>query len=140
MIESIINGVRAYINCCDALADFKVGKRFIDWTDDSDDNYGIMPDGEKAIRKFITGGGKFQYNFTLYIKRLSSSDAARLKNAELLERVQRWCEGNNLKKIFPEMPSGCTPTKITAENAMLIEQGGNKNTYQIQFTLIYTKG
>ncbi len=139
-MNSIIEGVRAYINCCDALSDFKIGKRHIDWTDDSDDNYGIMPDGEKAIRKFITGGGKFQYNFTLYIKRLSSSDAARLKNAELLERVQRWCEGNNLKKIFPEMPSGCTPTKITAENAMLIEHSGNKNTYQIQFTLIYTKG
>lgn len=140
MSESIIKGVRAYINNCDVLADFKVVKRFIDWTDDSDDNYGIMPDGEKAIRKFITGGGKFQYNFTLYIKKLSTSDAARLKNAELLERVQRWCEGNNLNKVFPEMPSGCTPTKITAENAMLIEQGGNKNTYQIQFTLIYTKG
>ena len=140
MSESIIKGVRAYVNSCDALADFKVGKRFIDWTDDSDDNYGIMPDGEKAIRKFITGGGKFQYNFTLYIKKLSTGDAVRLKNAELLENVQRWCESNNLKKIFPEMPSGCTPTKITAENAMLIEQGGNKNTYQIQFTLIYTKG
>lgn len=140
MSESIIKGVRAYINSCDALADFKVGKRFIDWTDDSDDNYGIMPDGEKAIRKFITGGGKFQYNFTLYIKKLSTSDAARLKNAELLEKVQRWCEGNNRNKVFPQLPSGCTPTKITAENAMLIEQGGNKNTYQIQFTLIYTKG
>lgn len=140
MSESIIKGVRAYINSCDALADFKVGKRFIDWTDDSDDNYGIMPDGEKAIRKFITSGGKFQYNFTLYIKKLSTSDAARLKNAELLEKVQRWCEGNNRNKVFPQLPSGCTPTKITAENAMLIEQGGNKNTYQIQFTLIYTKG
>lgn len=79
MSESIIKGVRAYINNCDVLADFKVVKRFIDWTDDSDDNYGIMPDGEKAIRKFITGGGKFQYNFTLYIKKLSTSDAARLK-------------------------------------------------------------
>ena len=140
MSESIIKGVRAYINSCDALADFKVGKRFIDWTDDSDDNYGIMPDGEKAIRKFITGGGKFQYNFTLYIKRLSSSDAARLKNAELLEKVQRLCDENNRNKVFPQLPSDYTPTKITAENAMLIEQGGNKNTYQIQFTLIYTKG
>lgn len=139
-MNSIIEGIRAYINSCDALADFKIGKRFIDWTDDSDDNYGIMPDGEKAIREFITGGGKFQYNFTLYIKRLSSSDAARLKNAELLEKVQRWCEENNRNKVFPQLPNGCTPTKITAENAMLIEQGGNKNTYQIQFTLIYTKG
>ena len=139
-MNSIIEGIRAYINSCDALADFKIGKRFIDWTDDSDDNYGIMPDGEKTIRKFIAGGGKFQYNFTLYIKKLSTSDAVRLKNAELLEKVQHWCEENNRNKVFPEMPSGCTPTRITAENAMLIEQGGNKNTYQIQFTLIYTKG
>ena len=105
-----------------------------------DHNYGIMPDGEKAIRKFITGGGKYQYNFTLYIKRLSTSDAARLKNAELLEKVQHWCNANNLNKVFPQLPVGCTPTKITAENAMLIEQGIKNNTYQIQFTMLYTKG
>lgn len=140
MNDSIIAGVRAYISGCSALADFKVGKRFVDWTDDTDDNYGIMPDGEKAIRKFITGGGKYQYNFTLYIKRLSTSDAARLKNAELLEKVQRWCNANNLNKVFPQLPDGCTPTKITAENAMLIEQGIKNNTYQIQFTMLYTKG
>ena len=140
MSESIISGVRAYISSCNALADFKVGKRFVDWTDDSDENYGIMPDGEKAVRKFITGGGKFQYNFTLYIKKLSTSDAQRIKNAELLENVQRWCEKNNLAKVFPQLPSGCTPTKITAENAMLIEQDKNNNTYQIQFTMLYTKG
>lgn len=139
-MDSIIAGVRAYISGCSALADFKVGKRFVDWTDDTDDNYGIMPDGEKAIRKFITGGGKYQYNFTLYIKRLSTSDAARLKNAELLEKVQRWCNANNLNKVFPQLPNGCTPTKITAENAMLIEQGIKNNTYQIQFTMLYTKG
>lgn len=139
-MDSIIAGVRAYISGCSALADFKVGKRFVDWTDDTDDNYGIMPDGEKAIRKFITGGGKYQYNFTLYIKRLSTSDAARLKNAELLEKVQRWCNANNLNKVFPQLPDGCTPTKITAENAMLIEQGIKNNTYQIQFTMLYTKG
>lgn len=140
MNNSIISAVRAYISGCSALADFKVGKRFVDWTDDTDDNYGIMPDGEKAIRKFITGGGKYQYNFTLYIKRLSTSDAARLKNAELLEKVQHWCNANNLNKVFPQLPVGCTPTKITAENAMLIEQGIKNNTYQIQFTMLYTKG
>lgn len=139
-MDSIIAGVRAYISGCSALADFKVGKRFVDWTDDTDDNYGIMPDGEKAIRKFITGGGKYQYNFTLYIKRLSTSDAARLKNAELLEKVQHWCNANNLNKVFPPLPDGCTPTKITAENAMLIEQSIKNNTYQIQFTMLYTKG
>lgn len=139
-MDSIIAGVRDYISGCSALADFKVGKRFVDWTDDTDDNYGIMPDGEKAIRKFITGGGKYQYNFTLYIKRLSTSDAARLKNAELLEKVQHWCNANNLNKVFPQLPVGCTPTKITAENAMLIEQGIKNNTYQIQFTMLYTKG
>ena len=118
MADSIISGVRAYINGCDALSGFKVNKRYIDWTDDSDNNFGIMPDGEKQLKRFITGGGKYQYNFTLYIKKLSEGDAQRLKNAELLEAVQRWCNGNNLAKRFPELPKGCIPTKITAENAM----------------------
>ena len=140
MADSIISGIKEYINGCKELSGFKVNKRFIDWTDDSPDNFGIMPDGEKPIKKFITGGGKMQYNFTLYVKKLNTDDAQRLKNAELLEKVQRWCEKNNLEKVFPQLPSGCTPTKITAENAMLIEQGKNNNTYQIQFTLLYTKG
>lgn len=140
MADSIISGIKEYINGCKELSGFKVNKRFIDWTDDSPDNFGIMPDGEKTVKKFITGGGKMQYNFTLYVKKLNTDDAVRLKNAELLEKVQRWCEKNNLEKVFPQLPSGCTPTKITAENAMLIEQGKNNNTYQIQFTLIYTKG
>ena len=140
MADSIIAGIKEYLNGCAALSDFKIGKRFIDWTDDSGDNYGIMPDGEKMLRKFISGGGKMQYSFTLYIKKLNKGDAQRIKNAELLEKVQRWCSGNNTAKIFPEMPKGCTPTKLTAENAMLIEQGVNNNTYQIQFTLLYTKG
>lgn len=139
MANSIISGIREYINSCEYLREFKLGKRFIDWTDDSDDNFGIMPDGEKIVKKFISGGGKIQYNFTLYLKKLSSSDAARIKNAELLENVQKWCNNNSLEKIFPEMPVGCTPTKIVAENAMIIEQGTKNNTYQIQFTLLYTK-
>lgn len=139
MADSIISGIKEYINSCEALSGFKVGKRFIDWTDDSGENYGIMPDGEKIIKKFITGGGKMQYNFTLYAKKLNKDDAQRLKNAELLEAVQRWCDENNFAKRFPQLPSGCTPTKITAENAMLIEQGTNNNTYQIQFTLLYTR-
>lgn len=139
MADSIISGIKEYINRCEALSGFKVGKRYIDWTDDSGDNYGIMPDGEKPLKTFISGGGKYQYNFTLYIKKLNKDDAQRLKNAELLEAVQRWCNGNNLAKRFPKLPGGCTPTKITAENAMLIEQGTNNNTYQIQFTLLYTR-
>lgn len=138
-MDSIIAGIKEYISGCDALSSFKSGKRFIDWTDDNGDNYGIMPDGEKVIRKYITGGGKMQYNFTLYIKKLSADDIQRLKNAELLENVQQWCSDNSRKGIFPELPTGCTPTKITAENAMIIEQSTKCNTYQIQFTMLYTR-
>lgn len=139
MADSIISGIKEYINSCPALSGFKVGKRYINWTDDSDANYGIMNDGEKQTRKFITGGGKYQYNFTLYIKKLGKSDAQLLAEAELLEQVQEWCNTNSREGRLPLMPSGCTPTKITAENAMLIEQGANNNTYQIQFTLLYTR-
>lgn len=140
MQDSIISGIREYISGCGVLSDFKIGKRFIDWTDDSDNNYGIIPDGEKQLKSFITGGGKYRYGFTLYIKRLGESESTRLKNAELLEKVQRWCNENNIAKRFPSMPKGCTPTKISAENAMLIEHRANNNTYQIQFSLLYTKG
>lgn len=138
-MDSIIAGIKAYISSCSALSSIKVGKRFIDWTDESD-SYGIMPDGEKQLRRFITGGGKYQYNFTLYIKKLNKGDAQLLSNAELLENVQNWCRGNNRKRLYPELPTGCTCTDITATNGGLIDTGEKNNTYQIQFTMLYTKG
>ena len=138
-MASIIAGIHDYIAGCDVLNSIPLKNRHIDWTDDNE-NYGIMPDGDKLLRKFISGGGKMQYNFTLYIKKLSMGDAQRLQNAELLENVQNWCNENNREGIFPTLPVGCTPSKITAENAMLIEQGTKNNTYQIQFTMLYMKG
>lgn len=138
-MDSIIAGVKEFLNGCDALQAFSIKNRHIDWTDEANDNYGIMPDGEKTISKFLTGGGKRQYNFTLYVNKLSEGDAQRLKNAELLERVQTWCAKRTRDKKFPVLPEGCTPTKITAENAMLLEIGKSRNKYQIQFTLMYIR-
>lgn len=138
-VTSIISGIRTYIATCPALQIFSAKNRHIDFSDDSCDSYGIIPDGEKVLRKFITGGGKMQYNFTLYVNRLSKDDAQRLANAELLESVKTWLDTQRAANNLPQLPTGCTPTKITAENAMLLETGSRTNTYQMQFILIYTK-
>lgn len=139
VISSIISSIGKYLNSCNVLDCFTAKNRHIDWTDESNDNYGITPDGEKQLRKFISGGGKYQYNFTLNIRKLKQSDAQRLKNAELLEQLQHWCEEQTMKKNLPVLPDGCIATKISAENAMLLEEGTSRNTYQIQFTMLYTK-
>lgn len=135
MANSIISAVREYMNGCTALQDFAAKNRHIDWTDETNNSYGIYQDGEKVVKKFIGGGGKMQYSFTLYVRKVSATDAQRLQDAELLERVQKWCNDNSLGKILPQLPAGCTPTKIVAENAAMVDKG----VYQIQFNLFYVK-
>lgn len=141
MNDNIISAIREYISKAPALQSFSLKHRHIDFTDDSNDNYGIIPDGETTLKSFITGGGKMQYPFTLYISKLSNDDVVRINNAALLENLRTWCNQQTLLKSFPALPDGCTPVRITAENGMLLNSGvGNKRaTYQIQFKLIYLK-
>lgn len=142
-VTTIIEGVRAYIASCPLLAEIPVSSKGVDWTDESNKNYGIMPDSDQLLKGFISGGGngKRQYAFALFVRNFTTSAVENLANAEFIERLQQWCDTQTKLKNFPEMPLGCTPTKITAENGFLFEldKNGKTGLYQIQFKLIYNR-
>ena len=55
--------------------------------------------------------------------------------------MQRWFAKQTDEENLPEMPEGCTPEEITADNAMLLDMdaAGKKGTYTIQIILKYTR-
>lgn len=140
--DSIISAVREWLSSCDILSEIPAKRRYIDWTDADNVNFGIMPDGDIPLKKFINGGGKHQYCFTLYINRMTAEDESRLRNAEFLERLQSWCEDRTIAHELPILPAGMTCTRVEAANGMLSEIPPNKKygKYLIQFKLIYMKG
>ena len=139
-MSSMIKAVREYMAICPLLSEIPLKDRHIDWTSDTADNYGIFVDSDIPIRKFISGGGKYEYNFVLQF-RLTTNDFVNLENAEFIERLQGWCDSQTIAKKFPVLPHGCTPTKISASNGMLFERDKNGKTglYQIQIKLNYIK-
>lgn len=138
--DSIIAAVREWLGGCELLSEIPPKKRHIDWTDADNENYGLFPDGDIVLKKFLNGGGKHQYSFTLYINKMTSEDDMRLRNAGFLERLQHWCEDKTIAHELPELPCG-TCTKIEAANGMLAETASRKyGKYLIQFKLYYMKG
>lgn len=139
--DSIITGMRDYIAACPLMAEFDTKHRHIDWTDADNDNYGIFPDNDRLIEKYIDGTQMRQYVCQITIRKFSKADADRLKNSEFIERLQSWfdeqCELDNL----PQLPEDCTADEIHAENAMLSELSvtGKTGTYTVQIIMQYVK-
>lgn len=136
MSESIIEGLRDYFAECPLLS----GISFIDWVSEATDSYGIIPEGDSVIKKFITGGGKREYSFTLQV-RLAAEDKRSAENTRWMEKMEQWCEDQNSAKNFPHMPDGCVPAKISAEKGVLYERdkAGRTGLYKMRFKLNYIK-
>lgn len=140
MSESIIEGLRDFFSECPLLEGIPPENRFIDWTPDREISCGIIPEGDAEIKKFISGGGKREFSFALQI-RLMAENKMSAENPEWMEKMKQWCDVQNAEKKFPDMPDGCTPTKISAEGGVLYERDktGKTGLYKIRFKLNYIK-
>ena len=140
MPQSIIDGLCDYFGRCPLLEHISPDSRFIDWTSDTADCCGIIFNSDAEIKKFISGGGKREYNFTLQI-RLNAENKMSPENHEWMEQMEQWCACQNSAGNFPAMPEGCTPTKISAEKGVLSERDktGKTGLYKIRFKLNYIK-
>lgn len=138
--QSIIDGLVNYFGECPLLSGIPPDSRFIDWTSDTAVSYGIIIDSDIEIKKFISGGGKREYNFTLQI-RLNAENKMSAENPEWMEQMKKWCADQSSGKNFPDMPDGCIPTKISAERGVLYERDrtGKTGLYKIRFKLKYIK-
>jgi hypothetical protein len=139
-VNSIIQGVRAWLAACSLLSEFT--KKYVDWTDDAPGNYGIFPDGDVEIGEpYINGTQERQYTVAVNAKKVSVTDAQRLANSAFLERLQSWIDAQFKAGSLPELPTGREVTGIEAANAMLLDitPNGKTGTYQVQINLYYNK-
>ena len=114
--------------------------RFVDWTSDRAPCYGIVIDSDREIKKFISGGGKREYDFTLHV-RLAAENKMSGDNPEWMEKMEQWCDEQNRVKNFPGMPEGCIPVRLSSERGVLCERDrtGRTGLYKIRFRLSYIK-
>ena len=138
---SIIEGVKAYMQSCPYLQEF-TGGVYVDFTDASPGDYGIMPAGEQVIKRYLRGrGAVIQYNFVLYAREFTFEDAQRVDNCAFLEHLSDWIFEQNANKNFPGIGENKTVQRIESANGILFDLGenGDSGLYQIQLQLIYDK-
>lgn len=139
MQASIISGIREYLKACPILSEIPANKRHISRTEADSENFGIIPDGTIPVRKFINGGGKYQYAFTLVFNKMTAEDETSLKNIEFIEKFQEWCSKQSLLGNLPELPENHTATKLEAIDGILSEIPKNQKygKYLIECKLYY---
>lgn len=59
----------------------------IDYTVNTNSNFGLYSSGENLIREFITGKKEYENNFVLYMFKESETDEQRIQNISLLNSV-----------------------------------------------------
>ena len=136
---SMIESVRDYIKTCphiDLLADVA-----IDLADEMPTNYAIVPNGDKIIARYVAGGEKHQYSFSLMVREFTFQDVERVENAAFLEKFSDWICDQVAARNFPDFGEDKEITMIECANGFLyqLDETGEKGLYQIQCQIYYTR-
>lgn len=78
ILSTMIQGIKEYIAACPLLKEIPLKARHVDWTSGDANNYGIMFDSDSLVKPFISGGGKREYNFTLFVRKFAKKASRRL--------------------------------------------------------------
>lgn len=141
MVDSIIEGLRAYIAECPLLEEISTKKSHIDWTSSNyDGNYGIFPVSNNADGStYINGDQEMRYIANIFVRKMADTDHKRLESVAWLERLQMYFSQLSDNSILPEMPPNCIPESFEVPDAGLYELDatGKKGTYTVQIILNY---
>ncbi len=117
----------------------------IDFTDNTNNSYGLSSIGDALLTEDILGNQKRQHNFLLYAVFQSVNDYDRLNNSGVLLELQLWLERQaQHQKIEIIVDDECLTgelEKLTCSNGMLYaipENNLNSGVqYQLQITAQY---
>lgn len=117
----------------------------IDFTDNTDDSYGLYPTGDTLISEDVIGNQTRQHTFILYAVYQSQSDYDRIANSDTLLQLQMYLEskyGQTIKVNLNNKELAGTLKKLICNNGMLYAiPDGNMNSgvmYQLQITAEYS--
>lgn len=116
----------------------------IDFTDNTDDSYGLYPTGDTLISEDVIGNQTRQHTFILYAVYQSQSDYDRIANSDTLLQLQMYLESQSGQAVTMNIDNRevtGTLTKLTCSNGMLYAiPDDNLNSgvmYQLQITAQY---
>lgn len=118
----------------------------VDFTDDTEENYGLTSTGDTLLKEDILGNETRQHNFILYAVFQSVTDYDRMNNSGTLLELQQWLETQTdngipvTAEIAGETFEGEIES-ITPSNGMLYAIPNENNLdlvrYQLQISAIY---
>lgn len=141
-MNSIIEGVRAYLADCPLLKDGVLHVNFLDERGPSGYTIDEVP-GDLIVKRYTDGSTVRQAVFLVASAEDYSRDALEnLKACGFYEQLADWLESNNRAGILPMLPAGCTSLSIeTTTNGYCIRTDIQQNVqrYQVQCRLLYLK-
>ncbi len=118
----------------------------VDFTDDTEENYGLTSTGDTLLKEDILGNETRQHNFILYAVFQSVTDYDRMNNSGTLLELQQWLETQTdngipvTAEIAGEIFEGEIES-ITPSNGMLYAIPTENNIdlvrYQLQISAVY---
>ena len=118
----------------------------VDFTDDTEENYGLSSTGDTLLKEDILGNETRQHNFILYAVFQSVTDYDRMNNSGTLLELQQWLEtqADNGIPVMAEIAGETFEGEIesiTPSNGMLYAIPNENNLdlvrYQLQISAIY---
>ena len=141
-MNSIIEGIRAYLADCPLLAGGVLHVNFLDERGPSGYTIDEVP-GDLIVKRYTDGSTVRQAVFLVASAEDYSRDALEnLKACGFYEQLADWLENNNKAGILPALPAGCTALSMeTTTNGYCIRTDIQQNVqrYQVQCRLLYLK-
>ncbi len=134
LLEAMKNFVQQYPNIADIDLHY-------DQTEPEPVNYSIQTSGLVKLSEDVCGNQIWQHNALLQSREYTSDDLSRLNASAFTEDFIFWIEVQNANRNYPELCSGFTPIKISADNGILLylDDDGDRGVYQIQIHLIFER-
>lgn len=135
---SLLEAVKKFVQQYPDIAELDL---HYDQTEAEPVNYSIQTSGLVKLSEDILGDQTWQYNALLQSREYTADDISRLNASEFSEHFIWWVEYQNMTHNFPDLDSGLKPTKISADNGMLLalDDDGDRGIYQIQLHLTFNK-
>lgn len=141
-MNSIIEGIRAYLADCPLLAGGVLHVNFLDERGPSGYTIDEVP-GDLIVKRYTDGSTVRQAVFLVASAEDYSRDALEnLKACGFYEQLADWLESRSRAGHLPALPEGCTALSIeTTTNGYCIQTDIQQNVqrYQVQCRLLYFK-
>ena len=141
---NIIELVRKILTECPLMGQF-TNHIHVDFTENTDGNFGLYATGDSLVKEDILGNQERQHSFVLYAHYQSLNDFDRMSNSTFLLDLAQWLEtveGYEIRETVNGIEKTGELISLTSANGMLYGvPTGDMNdgvTYQLQIYARYT--